>query len=162
METSTTLSNNTFDHMIVWLDQNIASTGCYQQLKRAFATTVNPENYILTTIDEVDIPNLIQDQATQRDTCFLEVPFTFKLFADIQSCLNFLLANAGKKRIFFMTSGQLGKDIVRQLLTDHKHVFTDMNGKFYEDSIYIFCADAAKHAEWAFDFLDLGCYQNGD
>ena len=44
-----------YDHMIVWLDQNITSPDCCKQLKKAFATTTNPENKFLTNIDEQDI-----------------------------------------------------------------------------------------------------------
>jgi len=148
-----------YNHMIVWLDQNIASPDCCKQLKKAFATTTNPESKILTTIDELDISNLIRDNYTNtnEETSFLEVPFTFKLFSHVEPCINFLLENQGKKRIFFITSGSLGEQIVPRILRDHQEIFKDKNGKLYEDSIYIFCADMIKHGQWAIDYLELDC-----
>jgi len=143
--------------MIVWLDQGIASPDCCKQLKKAFATTTNPESHILTKIDELDVSNLIRDDSLYGETSFLDVPFTFKLFAEVKPCLEFLLENAGKKRIFFITSGSLGQFIVPQILTDHQEIFKDENGKLYEDSIYIFCADMVKHGQWAIDYLELDC-----
>jgi len=146
-----------YNHMIVWLDKNIASPDCCKQLKKAFATTTNPESRILTNIDELDISNLILDNSTYHQSSFLEVPFIFKLFSHVEPCLKFLLENAGKKRIFFITSGSLGEFIVPRILTDHQQIFKDKNGKLYEDSIYIFCADMVKHGQWAIDYLDLDC-----
>jgi len=151
------LSKGKFNHMIVWLDQNITSSDCCKQLKKAFATTTNPESKLLTNIDELDVSNLIRADSTYGETTFLEVPFTFKLFSHVEPCLQFLLDNAGKKRIFFITSGSLGEHIVPRILTDHQEIFKDKNGKLYEDSIYIFCADMIKHGQWAIDYLELDC-----
>jgi hypothetical protein len=144
--------------MIVWLDQNIASPDCCKLLKKAFATTTNPEDKILTSIDELDISNLIIDNSTYEESSFFEIPFNFKLFSHVEPCLQYLLENAGKKRIFFITSGSLGEDIVPRILTDHQEIFKDKKtGKLYEDSIYIFCADMVKHGQWAIDYIDLDC-----
>jgi hypothetical protein len=143
--------------MIVWLDQNITSSDCCKQLKKAFATTTNPESKLLTNIDELDVSNLIRDDSTYGETTFLQVPFIFRLFSHIEPCLRFLLRNSINTRIFFITSGSLGEHIVPRILTDHQEIFKDKNGKLYEDSIYIFCADTKKHSEWAYDYLDLNC-----
>ncbi len=152
------MNEDKFNHMIVWLDQNIASPDCCKLLKKAFATTTNPEDKILTSIDELDISNLIRDNSTYEESSFFEIPFNFKLFSHVEPCLTFLLENAGKKRIFFITSGSLGEDIVPRILTDHQEIFKDeKTGKFYEDSIYIFCADMVKHGQWAIDYIDLDC-----
>jgi len=133
--------------MIVWLDQNITSSDCCRQLKKAFATTTNPESKMLTNIDELDISNLIRENYTNEQTSFLQVPFTFKLFSHVEPCINFLLENQGKNRIFFITSGSLGEEIVPRILRNHQEIFKDKNGKLYEDSIYIFCADMIKHGQ---------------
>lgn len=151
------LSKDRYNHMIVWLDQNIASADCCRQLRKAFATTTNPESKTLTNIDELDISNLIRDDSINEQTSFLDVPFIFKLFSNVESCLNFLLEYKGKMRIFFITSGSLGEHIVPQILTEHQDIFKDKNGKIYEDSIYIFCADMIKHGQWAIDYLELDC-----
>jgi len=143
--------------MIVWLDQNIASSDCCKQLKKAFATTTNPESKILTNIDELDISNLIHDNSNYGETTFLQVPFIFKLFSDIEPCLRYLLRNSINMRIFFITSGSLGEYIIPRIFTDHQEIFKDKNEKFYEDSIYIFCADMKKHTQWAYDYLDFNC-----
>ncbi|CAF1162497.1 unnamed protein product [Adineta steineri] len=146
-----------YDHMIVWLDQNIASADCCRQLKKAFSTTINPENRISTNIDELDICNLIRENSINEQTSFLEVPFIFRLFSDVEPCLEFLIENARKKRIFFLTSGSLGEKIVPKILDEHQEIFQDENNKLYEDSIYIFCADMVKHGQWAIEYLELDC-----
>ena len=146
-----------YSHMIVWLDQNITSPGYGKQLKKAFATTTNPASTIATNIDERDISNLIRDNSEYGQTSFLDVPFTFRLFCEVEPCLGFLLSNTERKRIFFLTSGSLGELIIPRILPNHKQIFEDENGKIYEDSIYIFCADMAKHKEWATEYLEFGC-----
>jgi hypothetical protein len=146
-----------YDHMIVWLDQNITSPDCCKQLKKAFATTTNPETKLLTNIDEQDISNLIRDDLPYGETSFLQVPFTFKLFSQVEPCLQYLINNSEKKRIFFITSGSLGEHIIPKILKEHQEIFQDENGKISEDSIYIFCADIVKHGRWAIDYLDLDC-----
>ncbi len=150
-------SEDKFNHMIVWLDQNIASPDCCKLLKKAFATATNPEDKSLTSIDELDISNLIRVDSSYDQSSFFEIPFYFKLFSSVEPCLKFLLENAGKKRIFFLTSGSLGEHIVPRILTEHQEIFQDENGKLYEDSIYIFCADMMKHGQWAIEYLDLDC-----
>jgi hypothetical protein len=152
------MSNELYNHIIVWLDQNITSSDYCRQLKKAFATTTNPSSKLLTSIDEQDISNLIRDDSLEeKERSFLEVPFLFKLFSEIEPCLTFLLKYSQKKKIFFLTSGSLGEYIVPRILTDHQEIFKDKNGKLYEDSIYIFCADMVKHGQWAIDYLDLDC-----
>ncbi|CAF4036137.1 unnamed protein product, partial [Rotaria sordida] len=141
----------------VWLDKNIASPECCHELKKAFTTTTNPESNLQTSINEVDINNFICDDKAQRDTSFLDVPFPFKLFDDIEPCLTYLLENAGKKRIFFITSGALGEHIVPRILNNHRKIFADNDGNIYKDSIYVFCANVAYHGQWALDYEELDC-----
>jgi hypothetical protein len=151
-----------YNHIIVWLDQNIVSPDCCKQLRKAFATTTNPESKTLKNIDELDISKLILDDSTYQQSSFLQVPFTFKLFSHVEPCLQYLLDNAGKKRIFFITSGSLGEYIVPRILTEYQHIFKDKDGKLYEDSIYIFCANMVKHGQWAIDYLELDCIKMED
>ncbi|CAF4044542.1 unnamed protein product [Rotaria sp. Silwood1] len=152
-------STDNSDHIIVWLDQNVASPNDCQNLKKAFFTTIDPENELPTKIDDKDILNLIHEEKPSQQSDFNATAFVFKLFDDIEKCHKFLLANAGKKRIFFITSGSFGQYIVPKLLSMDPGVFQDKNGKFYEHSIYIFCADMALHSRWAEEFLDLNCIQ---
>ena len=152
-------STQTLDPMIVWLDIHIALPDFCRTLKKAFATTINPEHELPTTIDEKDIENLICEQTDSHETTFHEIPFIFKLFNDLDACYKYLLDNAGKKRIFLITSGTLGQYLVPKILERDQYIFQDRNGKLYEHSIYIFCADMAANAQWAEDFLDLDCIQ---
>jgi hypothetical protein len=155
--TAMELSRHGYNHMIVWLDKNIASPGCCYELKKAFATTTNPESNLPTPINEVDINNFICDEKAQRDTTFLDVPFPFKLFDDKEPCLAFLLQNAAKKHIFFITSGALGEHIVPDILNNHRKIFEDDNGNVNKISIYVFCLNMAYHSQWALDYVDLDC-----
>ncbi|CAF2096194.1 unnamed protein product [Rotaria magnacalcarata] len=152
-------STNNLDHIIVWLDKNVAESDRYPLMKSAFRTTVNPESVSQTSIIGDDLSNNICDERTDQEANSDSNPFGLKLFDDLDKCYKFLLANAGKKRIFFITSGALGQYIVPKLLNKDPQVFQDKNGKLYEHSIYIFCAHMAAHAEWAQDFLDLNCIQ---
>ncbi len=129
------LSRHDYNHIIVWLDTNIALSECCHELKKSFATTTNPESDLQTPINEVDINNFICDDKAQSDTSFLDVPFPFKLFDATEPCLTFLLENAAKKRIFFITSGALGEHIVPRILDNHRKVFEDDNGNI--DKIFI-------------------------
>ena len=74
--------------VIVWLDWKV--------LRRAFSTATNPENKILTNIDDLDIENLIRENSDQNDPTSFQVSFYFKLFSDIEPCREFLIENAGK------------------------------------------------------------------
>ena len=94
----------TFHYIIVWLDENIASSDCCHQLKQAFTTAVNPDHELPTSIDALDIDNLIYDPESKRGENFCQVPCKFELFDDIDQCYKFLLANTNKRRIFFLTS----------------------------------------------------------
>jgi hypothetical protein len=158
------LSRHGYNHIIVWLDENIASPECCVVMKKAFATTTDPESSKQTSLNDVDINNFIRDDEAKRDTSFLDVPFSFKLFADPGKCLTFLRENAGKKRIFFITSGALGEHIVPRILNNHRNIFEDNDGKIYQDSIYVFCSNVAYHSKWALDYEDLDCIkmQNDD
>lgn len=148
------------DHVIVWLDKYVAKPNCCETLKTAFSTTIDPENVSSTTINATDISNLIAEPMDTQSG-FHSIPSILRLFDDMEKCYNYLLSIAGKKRIFFITSGSSGQYILPKLLTRDPHIFQDSDGKFYEDSIYIFCADIAQHAQWADDFLELGCIKMG-
>ena len=153
------LQRHGYNHMIVWLDQNIASKDEYHNVRKVFTTTTNPESTLQTSITDLDITNLICDEITQRDDRFLDVPFPFMLFDKASQCLTCLRENAGKKRIFFITSSQLGKDIVKRILEEYPEIFQDNQGKFYDDSIYVFCGDAKYATGWAIVYLDQICIQ---
>lgn len=53
----------------------------------------------------------------------------------------------------------MGEYIVPKILNHDLHIFQDKNGRLYEPSVYIFCADTVKHSQWAYDFLELNCIQ---
>ncbi len=152
------MSKLTFEILIIWLDQGATLPDDYIQLKKVLLSITNPEDETLINIDDPDIRNLIRDGSTLKETTFLRDPILFKFFSEIEPCFQFLLENAGKIKIFFITSGSLGKTIVPKILPNHKEIFQDKNGKLYEDSIYIFCTDMAMHSIWAEEYLDdFGC-----
>lgn len=143
-------------YMIVWLDKNVAEPESYRVMKKAFSTTVNPESDEQTSLIEHDIGNFIKEPSAQAFE-FQSTPSDLTLFDDIDKCHKCLLANGGKKRIFFITSGDFGQYIIPKLLEHDPQIFQDKNGKFYEASIYVFCANMAKHAEWLMDYEELNC-----
>ncbi len=74
-----------YNHMIVWLDKNVCLPNDCLEMKKAFATTTNPESDLQTTLNDIDINNYICDEETKRKTSFINVPFPYKLFTNIIS-----------------------------------------------------------------------------
>lgn len=68
---------------------------------------------------------------------------TVKTFTDTEQCIGFI-ENVGDEKVFMLTSGSLGQQIVPRL-----HKMTQV------DSIFIFCSDQAKHEQWAKDWSKI-------
>lgn len=65
-------------------------------------------------------------------------------FDDSKKCLDFISNVKNNERIFLISSGTLGKNVVPQL-----HDMAQV------DSIYIFCGDKSKHEEWVKSFWKI-------
>jgi hypothetical protein len=138
------------NHMIVWVDQSIGTREDYNRLKAAFSSTADPNYFNPIRLIDKD------DEAIDRTTRFEQVRFEgveFLLapFTNIEKCIVFLQENQGK-RIFFITSGQMGRAAVPLIMKKCKHIFTDPVTDEPHTSIYVFCHSIEKNADWILEY----------
>ena len=123
------------DHVIIWLDENMAIPENNKFEKKLLETRADVASMPRSASNEaIDQAILCVEQAI-RDRLVID---PLHMFTDEDACLEFInecLAN--NKQPFLITSGRKGPFIVpdmHELLT----------GK-----IYVFCANRAKHEKWA-------------
>ncbi|CAF1583783.1 unnamed protein product [Didymodactylos carnosus] len=75
-------------------------------------------------------------------TRLIDTVYCLKPFFEMNDCLEFIRGNASKK-IFFISSGTLGKEIVPQIAE-----WSQVHG------IYIFCGNILYHKDWAINYCD--------
>jgi hypothetical protein len=141
---TTELHQDRLEHMIIWLDFYIGQFGDYQHLKEAFASSTDPTNEIPVTIDDRDFSSFIVQK--------YPMPL-LALFTDVEGCIECFERNQDK-RIFFITSGSLGKVAVPQILERFRHTFTDPVTNEPYVSIYVLCCNTNKEMDWAFEYHD--------
>lgn len=147
--------SNDLKYMIIWLDKHIGKSEQCIFLKSSFFMTMDPTTGLFEReLNKDDIDRSICLQAP-----FLvrldEVEFVFQAFDDIVKCYETIEKNL-QKRIFFITSGSLGKIIVPSLVKLYPETFPSDN------PIFIFCAnlimkrvgDAAPSNLWLEEFLE--------
>ncbi|CAF1501660.1 unnamed protein product [Rotaria sordida] len=137
-------------HMIVWLDQHIGDLERYQHLKKAFSTQADPTHAEPVDLFDQDAAVLFRVEGP-LPIHFEGVRFKLAAFNNIDSCLHCFEHNRNK-RIFFITSGSLGKEAVPIILERFKETFTDPVTNEPYMSIYVFCLDISVHAEWASNY----------
>ena len=132
---------------IVWLDTHIGSPGSYLQLKRAFFTHIDPKSGQEVSLSEKDIDFMIQEQS-EFSGSFDTFHFTLNTFVEEKACLQYI-EKIQNHRILLIASNTLGESAVKQIIERYPHSFTNKQTNEPYDSIYIFCFDLAKAAEWA-------------
>jgi hypothetical protein len=120
--------------MIIWLDKHIGKSEECVLLKSSFFMAMDPT----TGLFERDLNKDDIDRSICLEAAFLvrldEVEFIFQAFNNIEKCYETIEKNL-HKRIFFITSGSLGKIIVPSLVILHPEAFPKNN------PIFIFCAN---------------------
>ncbi|CAM4911419.1 unnamed protein product [Rotaria socialis] len=140
------------NHLIIWLDKHIEDPEWCQQMKKAFSTQTDPKNPIPVKLSGNDNDSLF-NIASHMPVHFEGVRFLLAAHKNIESCLQCFEQNQDK-RIFFITSGSLGREAAPIILERFLHMFTDLvTGKPYI-SIYVFCHHIQYHLEWALDYRD--------
>ncbi|CAF3549957.1 unnamed protein product [Rotaria sp. Silwood1] len=143
------------NHMIIILDKYIGNAEEYALLLSSFCMTMDPTTGLFErNLNKDDI-----DQSICFNTALLvqldDVQFMFQAFTDIEKCYNTIEQNQ-HKRIFFITSGSLGKIIVPSLVKLYPETFPSDN------PIFIFCAnllrekvgDTSPTNLWLLEFLE--------
>ncbi|CAF0724534.1 unnamed protein product [Rotaria sp. Silwood1] len=140
------------NHMIIWLDEHIGDPSRYQHLKKTFSTQMDPQ--CETTVDLVgaDYAEILSVEGP-LPIHFEGVHFLLAAFTNIESCINCFEHNQDK-RIFFITSGSLGREAVPIVLERFKKTFTDPITDEPYTSIYVFSNNIADDRDWALDYCD--------
>jgi hypothetical protein len=140
------------NHMIVWLDLNIGKREDYQRLKAAFSSTVDPQ--CLNPIRLIDK----DDEEINRTLCFEQVNFEgvrflLAAFTNVERCVKFLEENQDK-RIFLITSGQMGRVAVPLIIKKCQNIFTDPVTNESYSFIYVFCHGIDRNQDWMKDYFE--------
>ncbi|CAF4057935.1 unnamed protein product, partial [Rotaria sordida] len=125
----------THDHLIIWLDQFIGENNVYVDLKETLADAVDLNIDAPFTGDEIDTL-IFNDKIYHPKKVLIAVK-------TIEECLDLIHTNQNK-RIFLITSGSLGEQVVPGLLYTYPCL----------EKIFIFCGSILKHMNWALDFED--------
>jgi hypothetical protein len=134
------------NHIIIWLDQHIGLEKWNEELKSTVSGQTDPKNRAPTTLTDGDIGDFIKFRAAMEQS-FYTIPDHLKPFSKMEECLKCIEDSVQKnKKIFFITSGSLGKTIAPGPIKEYKSLKT----------IYVFCGYYGAHVEWAQDCLDEG------
>ncbi|CAF3648496.1 unnamed protein product [Rotaria sordida] len=121
----------------IWLDSHIGAPGECPSFQDKFQQSLKPMNGLPPN----SINNLI--------LCFEQEVAPIKFVLDIDDAL-VLVQNEIDKKIIFISSGSLGKQIIPFIIKTHPHVYT----------FYIFCAQVSNNLNWAIDYTN--CLQMFD
>jgi len=140
------------NHMIIWLDKTIGEPKEYVHLKKAFGSNTDPRCETWTMLTDKDYDDLIQAGDAIMVT-FEGVVFLLQAFTNEEDCLKAFEQNQDK-RIFFITSGSMGRHAVRKIIERYRHVFTDLITNIAYPSVYVFCHNIEWQMDWVGDYLD--------
>ena len=131
-------STPTSDHVIVWLDENMAVTGNYTSEKELLETGVDltslPQSISSQRINELILATAPELTSEIREHLIIR---PLNMFSDENVCLRFIQDSlAARKKVFLITSGQKGRLIVPQV------------HNILSRSIYVFCGDRQLHEDW--------------
>ena len=129
------------DHVTVWIDQHIGEENSYEKLKSKFNDNIQVLKSNNDMEAEIDDDSLSYTNPDLLKKLSDEV-YCLKYFSTVDKGLEFILGNSQKK-IFFVSSGTIGKIIVPQI-ADLPQI----------QGIYIFCGNISNHTEWAGDYAD--------
>ena len=129
----------TSDHVIVWLDENMAVTGNYTSEKELLETDVDltslPQSISSQRINELILATAPELTSEIREHLIIR---PLNMFSDENVCLRFIQDSlAAGKKVFLITSGQKGRLIVPQV------------HNILSRSIYVFCGNRQWHEQWA-------------
>jgi hypothetical protein len=139
-------------YIIIWLDDHIGGKDRYIHLTEALLGSIDPTSQVQTSRTDRDHHNLIRGDPEMTASAG-GVVFSLVGFKDPDACFT-AFERYRKYRIFFITSGSLGKDFLPRILPHFQDVFTDPVTNDPYDSVYVFCAEIANHLAWAIGFRD--------
>jgi hypothetical protein len=137
-------------HMIIWLDEHIGKPDECMHLKKAFGSNTDPRHTTWTMLTDKDYDALLVGKAAVIVN-FEGVIFLLQAFDKEDDCLEAFEKNQDK-RIFFITSGSMGKKTVPKIIERFPHVFTDLITNEPYSSVYVFCLHIEYHMEWGMKY----------
>ncbi|CAF0855779.1 unnamed protein product [Rotaria sordida] len=169
MSHNTTVSHeDNPNHIVIWLDKHIGEPGTHEHLKKTFGIQTDPKSETRVALVDRDYEDF--RRAERSLSIHLEDPllvhhegslpvhpesvyFLLSTFTNIENCLNCFEHNRNK-RIFFITSGSLGREVVPIVLERFKETFTDPVTKEPCMSIYVFSNNMADDIDWGLHYQD--------
>ena len=140
------------NHIIIWLDASIGEPGKYIHLKKAFGSNTDPTTEFPTMLGDRDYENLLREEHATPVT-FEGVTFLLHCVDTIEKCTNSFKQHLSK-RIFFITSGNLGKTAVPLLIEKFPQKFCDPCTNQALSNVFVFCHDIQRQLDWAIPFLN--------
>ena len=122
------------NHMIIWLNQHIGKRGECSHLKQAFAINIDPrhETWIMLNDHDYDRLRVTGDEMIVE---FNGVKVLLHASDNEDACVEAFKRNQDK-RIFFITSGSMGKTAVPRIIERYRNVFTDSTTNEAYSSVY--------------------------
>jgi hypothetical protein len=139
------------NHMIFWLDAHIGNPTDCVHLKKAFGSNTDPRQLTRIMLKDKEYDAMIASR-TAMTVSFEGVVFLLQAFNNEDDCLAAFEQNQDK-RIFFITSGAMGKDIVPKIIERYRPIFTDRITDQPYPSVYVFCLHIEYHLEWAMEYI---------
>ncbi|CAF1164290.1 unnamed protein product [Adineta ricciae] len=140
------------DYMIIWLDDHIGQPDQYEVMKKAFTSNIDSRHQTVTNLTNKDYTYLIGAQNPTHIE-LADIPMLLLAFDNPLTCYDAFEENKDR-RIYFITSGTLGKHIIPRLIENHTHLFKDPITKKPYSSMYIFCGNTAHHMDWLMDYVE--------
>jgi hypothetical protein len=134
------------NHMIVWLDRTIGCPNEYIHLKMAFSSIADPKNPCPVKLIDKDYDELLRTVGP-KSVSFEGVKFLLAAFTNAERCVAFLQENQDK-RIFFITSGQMGEAVLPLIKSKCENIFIDPVTKEPYEFIYVFCHSIERQMNW--------------
>ncbi len=125
----------THDHLIIWLDRYIGEDNVCIDLKEKLSNAID------VNVDKPLIHHEIDRLILKND--YPHIGDQLITVTTIEECLE-LIDRHYHKKIYLITSGSLGQNLVPRVSSDYPYV----------DKIFIFCAQIQLHVDWAMDFTD--------
>ncbi|CAF5149812.1 unnamed protein product, partial [Rotaria magnacalcarata] len=123
-----------------------------QQLKRAFSTQPDPKNPIPVKLSDEEFVEILVSEG-HMPVHFEGVHFLLAAHKNIESCIHCFHQNQ-HRRIFFITSGTLGRETVPIILEKFKDTFIDPVTEEPYMFIYVFCQNIEYQLDWALQYRD--------
>ncbi|CAM4796254.1 unnamed protein product [Rotaria magnacalcarata] len=124
------------DHLVIWLDHHIGKNDDYIDLKRTLENAIDLDLGEPFPYSEIDALILCKQTHELRERPLIPV-------TTINECLE-LIDLYRHKKIFLITSGSLGQNLVPYVLNSGRDL----------KKIFIFCVHMCSHIDWAMDFAE--------